>query len=77
MRDQGAKARARSEEEPKAPVTGRVCFDITIYDEGGNWLGSGGVYPLSWITLTPEGVREDKEEGAHLREFLNRMKKSS
>jgi hypothetical protein len=77
MQSPEAIARRESDVEPQAPATGKVCFDIHIFDGEGKWLGSGGVFPLSWITLTPEGARADEGEGAHLGEFLREVKNSS
>lgn len=70
-----AKVRMRAtEEEPRAPRTGETCFDIQVYDAEGNWLGSGGVYPLRWITLTEAGLREDETE---FKKFFRAMQKTT
>lgn len=50
----------RSKTEPSVSATGETCFDIQVYDAEGKWLGTGGLYPLRWITLTEAGRREDE-----------------
>lgn len=52
MQSPEARARMDSETQPSAPATGEACFDIQVYDGEGVWLGTGGVFPLSWIEPT-------------------------
>jgi hypothetical protein len=47
--------------QPKGVATGEPTFDITMYDSKGEWTGSAGQFPLSWIQPTDEAPDWFKE----------------